>query len=152
MTNPLLQEMHSKEIGGRNFQVGLLPYAKAMPAYHRVAKLLAGDDSVLASANIGMFMFASSFADAVSEADMKFFVELFGAVSQVEIGPNQTIQLTNDANRTAAFAGRIEDLFEWLDFACEVNFKGVAEKLRAARVALEKQAEVMLAAKAQPNS
>ncbi len=148
----MLQETHSKEIGGRNFLVGLLPYAKAMPAYHRVAKILAGDDSVLASANIGMFMFASSFADAISEADMKFFVELFGSVSQLEVSPTQTIRLDNDANRTTAFAGRFEDMFEWLDFACEVNFKGVAEKLRAARVALEKQAEAMLAAKAQPNS
>jgi hypothetical protein len=151
MTATLLQETQSREIDGLSFQVGVLPYAKALPAYHRIARMLAAPDDILASANIGMFLFASSFAEALTEADLKFFVELYGGVSQVSVSADKVLTLNNEANRSAVFSGRLETMFAWLDFATEVNFKAVSEKLRAARLSLEAQAEER-AAKAQPKA
>ncbi len=134
------------EIGGATFQISLLPFEAARPAYVRLQRLLQANEEILATADIGLFMFAGM-SGQLDDEDLKYYIELFAECTTVVLG-QQTLFLKQPAARTALFSGRMENLFTWLDAACEVNFASAREKLVAAR----KRLAANQAAKAEPKS
>lgn len=139
-----LMAVESRDIGGKVFQIRLLPFVDGRKAYARLQKLLAvHGDEVLNQTGLGLFLFAG-LAGLVNDEDLSFFCEVFGKVTDVSLGGNVTLTLGTDANRTTVFAGAFEDLFTWLDECVAINFGTIMGKLSAAR----KQLEVIAAAKA----
>lgn len=146
MSNPLLQ-IHEAEIGGRLFQVRVLAFNEGRQVYSRLQRLLnMYEDESLAGA--GVFMVAG-LAGAVSDDDLAFYCNVFGKCTTVAVSATSTLDLSDDTKRTAVFAGRFEDMFDWLDFCVKVNFAGVIAKLAAAKLAMEQR---VAAAKAQPTT
>lgn len=132
-----IMQIESREIGDKTFQIRLLPFSDGRKAYSKLQKLLsAHGDEVLTQAGIGLFMFAG-LAGAVSDDDLAFFCDVFGKSTEVNLGGNKTLTLSNEANRTIVFAGAYDNLFEWLDACVEINFASVMGKLSAARKQLE---------------
>ncbi len=138
------------EIGGYTFQIGVLNFEDARPAYVKLQRLLQANEEVLETAGIGLFMFAGM-SGQLTDEDIKYYVDLFGKVTTVAVSGQQTVFLKDNAARNLLFGGRIELMFDWLDAATEVNFAGAREKLVAARKRLaEKAARDLAAAKAEP--
>jgi hypothetical protein len=132
------------EIGGATYQIGLLSFEQARPAYVKLQRILQANEEILEQAGIGLFMF-SSMSNVLDDDDLKFYIDLFGSVTTVALGAQQTLFLKNKDARDLLFAGRIEIMFEWLDAATDVNFKSAREKLTAAR----KRVNAHIAAKVQ---
>jgi hypothetical protein len=138
-----LMQVESREIGGKVFQIRLLPFVDGRKTYARLQKMLAvHGDEVLNQTGLGLFMFAG-LAGLVNDDDLAFFCEAYGKVTDVSLGGNVTLTLGTDANRTTVFAGAFEDMFTWLDECTAINFSAVMGKLSAAR----KQLEAIAAAK-----
>jgi hypothetical protein len=132
-------------IGERDFQIGLLPFKAARPVYSKIQRLLVLNEDEIASSGLGLFMFAG-FSGGVDDATLGELIEAFGAVTQVAISPTQTLPLSKDEARNLVFAGRLEDMFQWLDECVKYNFAGCMAKLDAARSTFEAKR----AAKAEP--
>lgn len=134
----------SYEIGEKTFQIGLLAFEDARPAYVRLQRILTANEEILAEADIGLFMFCGM-TGAIDDEDLKFYIELYGKITSVAVTAQQTVFLKDKPARDLCFQGRIEDMFAWLDAATEVNFKTAREKLAAAR----KRVNALVAAKVQ---
>ncbi len=132
------------EIDGAIYQIGLLPFEDARPAYVKLQRILTANDEMLATADIGLFMMCGMLG-VIDDEELKYYIDLFGKHTSVSLGPNQTVFLKDKAARDLCFQGRMENLFAWLDAATEVNFKNAREKLAAAR----KRVNALVAAKAQ---
>lgn len=139
-------QVESREIGGRTFQIRLLPFVEARKTYSKLQKILAvHGDEVLGKTGLGLFMFAG-LAGLLNDDDLAFFCEAYGKTTDVNLGGNATLTLGSDSNRTTVFSGQFEDLFVWLDECTSINFAAVMGKLSAARKQLEVEAAAKRAA------
>lgn len=143
MSQPL-QPTNSIEIGGRTFTVSRLPLGRARVVYARLQRVLQAvfaDDAALAG-DTSAIMFAG-IAGGISETDFKFYCDEFGAVTRVELSPQETVLLKSEAAQERVFGagGDFADQFTWLDFAIRVNFASSIEKMRGALVGLKQRAE-----------
>ncbi len=144
MTNSLMQ-VKPVEIDGLVFQIRLLPFGDARIVYSKLQRLMSAFGEEAAEAGLGFFMFAG-LAGAINDDDLKLYIDTFGKKTDVALGPNQSVILSDDNNRQLVFAGRFEMMFAWLDACIEYNFKGVMEKLSAA----QRHMQAKSAAKAKP--
>lgn len=126
----------TREIGGRIYTVRALAFSEARKAYSKLQRLLAANEEVLAEAGVGLFMFAG-LAGAIDDEELKFYIDIFGPTTEAAMSPVITLNLGAEDRRNVVFAGRFEDVFEWLDFCVEHNFSAVIAKLRGVRRALE---------------
>jgi len=151
MTATTLGETKNFEIGGRNFQIGMLSYADSKRAFQHVCKLMPADESLPGELGMGLFMYASTFG-GIPDEELDFFIKLFGPITMMAVSPTNAIPLSSEANREIAFKGRFEEMFEWLDAALQTNFASVIEKLNAAQKRFTAKVQREAAAKAEPKS
>lgn len=145
MESPLLQSTHF-EIGGVDYQIGLLSFEDARPTYVKLQRLLSANDDDLTTFGNGLFMFAT-YAGVLTDDDLKWYIEMFGKTTQVQYNEKQRLFLKDKLSRDLLFMGRMDDMFLWLDACVEANFKVAAEKLRAARQRLVAAVAAKAAAK-----
>ncbi len=139
------------ELGGYTFQIGLLTFEEARPAYVKLQRLLQANEEVLELAGVGLFMFAGM-SNMIDDEELKYYIELFGKHTAVAVSAQQTVFLKDKAARDLLFSGRIELMFEWLDASTEVNFKSAREKLAAARKRVNAHIAAKVQAEAKPES
>jgi hypothetical protein len=140
MTSPLLNP-ETVEINGKTFEIGRLSFARSKPVYMKLQRLLqmvyANDKNLEEVTN--PFMFAC-LANAVTEADLEFYIAEFAAVTSVEMGGKKYFLRVPAAQETV-FGQNFEDIFDWLDAAVRISFKGPIEKMRGALLKLKERAE-----------
>lgn len=139
-------QTESKEIAGRVYTARILSFSEARKVYSRLQRLLAANEEILDEANVGLFMFLGV-VGAMSEEDLHFYIDCFGPTTSVALDAMRSLPLNSDTNRNVVFAGRFEEVFEWLDFCVDVNFRAARAKLNGARKALEARAEAEAAKK-----
>jgi hypothetical protein len=135
MSNPLLA-VKPYVIGGRNYAISVLPFAKSREVYSKLQSIISVNEETLNEAGVGLFMLAG-LAGHMPDEDLKFYITAFGPTTTVEIDAQRRFDLGDDIKRGIVFADRFEELFEWLDACVEVNFGGVIAKQRAARSAMQ---------------
>ncbi len=124
-------ESQQKVIGGRVFTVGVLSFAQSRKVFGRIQRILVANDEVIQQTGLGLFLFASM-AGALTDDDLNACIETFGEVTSVALDDNRVLKLNIETNRNAAFMGRHEDMYEWLDFAVDVSFKALMAKMKGA--------------------
>lgn len=139
-------QTEQRDINGRVFTVRVLTFAEARKVYSKIQRLLVGNEEVIEDAGVGLFMFAG-LAGAISDEDMKLFIETFGPTTSVALDATRTLDLGDEMKRNLVFGAHFEDMFEWLDFCVDVNFKVVMGKLRGARQRLEERTKRLAAEK-----
>lgn len=136
-----LQTTASKEIGGRTFTVSRLPLGKAREAFGKLQRMLAAwDQDALEGCSPFLVM---CLAGNVDDKDLAYFAGLFGPHTRVEMSPEETKILKDNAAQETVFGmtGDFADQFEWLDFCIELNFKSSIEKLAGVARKLNARAE-----------
>ncbi len=133
----------SREINGRTYQSSVLNLEEGRKVYARLQPLFRyyGED-LAHRAGVG-FLQAAGMKGELGDADIKFLTDAFAKKTTVSYdadGESRMQALTKDGVLDACFAGQFEDLFAWLDFCVELNFRGVIEKMRAAYVVLVAEA------------
>lgn len=139
-------QTEQRDINGRVFTVRVLTFAEARKVYSKIQRLLVGNEEVVADAGVGLFMFAG-LAGAISDEEMKLFIDTFGPTTSVALDATRTLDLGDEGKRNLVFGGHFEDMFAWLDFCVDVNFAVVMEKLRGARQRLEERTKRLAAEK-----
>lgn len=120
----------SRVIGEFEYTVTQLGAAKGMEVLRRLGKLGGGvaqgalraamgegGDSAKLGALIGGLVVV---LQSLEEVDIKYFVEVFGANSTVQLDPKRAPRVKEVFD--LHFAGNYLDLGEWLYFCLEVNF------------------------------
>lgn len=123
-------------IGEYDYQIGLLAFKDSRPVYSKIQRLLSLAEDELVKSGLGLMMFAG-FSGGLSDDDLSMLIDAFGKVTTVSITATQSFPLSQEAARNMVFAGKLEDMFAWLDAAIGYNFGGCMAKLDAARRAFE---------------
>jgi hypothetical protein len=129
-------QSHSARIGDYDYTIGLLSFKDARPVYSKFQRLLSLSEDELVKSGLGLFMFAG-FAGGISDDDLSYLIDAFGKVSTVAISATQSFPLSKEEARNIVFAGRLEDMFSWLDECVRFNVAGCMAKLDAARSSIE---------------
>lgn len=126
-------KQETKEIDGFTFQVNTLPYKDAQKVLLKSNKLL-----MLKTADVSGAIAEGEFSPLtaavfmeVNSDDLEFVVDKLAEKCLVKEGSEGPL-LSLSSQKDKIFSGRIELMFEWLDFALEVNFAGFLGKLRKA--------------------
>lgn len=115
----------TKEIGGVNYKMLPLPFgigAKALRRFVAVASPLIA----AAMSGGGVASYAAIFEalpGAISDDDVTYFAELFGARSHYQDG-DRWVPLVA-ANRETHFAMRYLDFIKWIGFGVNLNFQDI---------------------------
>lgn len=151
-----LQPTEAVEIGGLVFNIGRLPFGRASAVYTRLNKVLHtafGEDKNLTS---GVPLMFAGMAGALPEEDLKFYCAEFGKVTTVDVTPEKSVLLRNEAAFEQVFGAQgvlgFEDVFVWLDHAIRMNFSGAIEKMRGALAELAARAQEEAASKGSDSS
>jgi hypothetical protein len=109
-----------KKIGEYTFEVSTLPYSSAQKVLLKSKELL-----MLKVADTGQFeegvspLSAAVFMD-LEEEKLEFVVEKMAEVSRVKTEGGSYLPLKSQ--KEIVFAGNMDVMFQWLDFALEVSF------------------------------
>lgn len=136
-------ETKCKTIGDREYTVRMLPVRDSRKVYQRINKYLVlwADDKLK---DIGCIMFAG-LGNLLSDSDLDFMCEVFGSCTSVSVPSGDGERVISLAvgkdgkspGQDELFAGQMEDMFAWLDFAVLANFGGLIEKMLGARELIE---------------
>ena len=130
----------TKQIEGDTFTVTQLSTDEGIPCLVRLTKLLGkgfeGGSVQSAVANI---------AAQLSVEDVQFFTRTFSKWTVVSTGDGKTLSLSNKDHFELAFAGRYENLVQWLAFCIEVNFSSFFGKMVGMLTAKAQEATAVLA-------
>ncbi len=122
--NSLDLQKQQRDIDGTTYEVTPLPTSIGLKALVRLLHIMS---PVLAAAakdgsnqdKVGGML--AALPTALSEGDLEYFTSIFGAQSKYQDGPNWIPLLKQ--NQELHFAGKYGELFRWLVFCVEVNYK-----------------------------
>lgn len=126
--------LHTEDhiIGGRKYTIGLLPLVSGRKAFQRLGPILAMfvDEVAAETGGLSPSTFAA-LAGRLSAEDIESYCKMFGDITQVELDGDRVVSLggrDGEKHQNEVFAGKYEDLMEWIDTCIRVNFGGVIAK------------------------
>lgn len=140
------------EIGGMDFQLSPVmvgPARKVLPILQRCVGAME-----LTEGKLENFLITAGLGGMLTEKDVDVLMEVFGAVSTVNIPSSsgkddKRLLLSKEAHLNEVFAGQMELVYEWLEASIDYNFAGTLAKMHtvvAATVAKARAAEAEEAA------
>lgn len=118
-----MREENTKQIGGSTYVVRQLPATQAQRLFVRLTKLLGPGVAELTKGKTGMRPAALSVLSQLNESDVEDITKQMAKMSEVDNKPLHLIFETH-------FTGKHADLWQWLLFALEVQFKDFFDVLR----------------------
>lgn len=131
---------HTVTIGGYEYKLTRLNVAKSRQALAIVQKLLGMyevDDSGTVT-NAASPVFLAGISGKLTEQELTKLVDLFGPATTVDLQdgddrrPSRVLTLSTAAAQDELWAGRLENMLDWVDASIAFNFAGVIAKMHAA--------------------
>lgn len=126
-----INQVEPRDIGGRTFMLRAMPFVEGRSTFSRLQKVLAGWTENEVTAATGMFFFAGM-SGTLSDEDLKFFCDKFGAYTTVQFDGGRELTLNKPEALNEAFAGQFSVMYAWLDECAKFHFGDMLAKLQGA--------------------